>query len=526
MQTTRILFLCCIMASMFNACKNDETNPRPNILFIMSDDHAYQAISAYEHPIGALAPTPQIDRIAEEGMIFHNMYVANSICGPSRACIITGKFSHVNGFKNNGNRFDADQPTFPKMLQANGYQTAVVGKWHLKSQPQGFDYWQVLPGQGHYYNPVFHLPDDTVQIEGYVTDIITDLALEWLDENRDKSKPFLLMYQHKAPHREWLPAEKYLDLYHKIAFPEPHNLFDDHANMGTAAREAEMLISEHMALSSDNKIHPEVVTDKGFKPFLNWYHDAYHGNLDRMNASQRANWESVYEPIREAFKKSDLSGDALTSWKFQRYMQDYLACIKSVDDNVGRVLDYLETKGLDENTIVVYTSDQGFYLGEHGWFDKRFMYEESFRTPMLVKYPPKIQAGTETTALAQNIDFASTFLELAGLPIPADIQGISLVPLFEGNGITENWRTALYYHYYEFPSIHQAKRHYGIRTDRYKLIHFYNDIDEWELYDLQTDPAEMHNVIDREEYAQVQNDMHRKLDSLVQLFNDPIDILD
>jgi len=518
-RTVQILFFFSAIL-ILSAC--NQAIKQPNILFIMSDDHAYQAISAYGHPIGKLAPTPQIDRIAEEGMLFHNMYVANSICGPSRACIITGKYSHVNGFKNNGNRFNPDQPTFPKILQANGYQTAVVGKWHLKSKPQGFDYWQVLPGQGHYYNPDFLLPDDTVRIEGYVSDIITDLAIDWLD-TRNSDKPFMLMYQHKAPHREWLPAEEYLDLYHQVVFPEPENLFDTHENMGSAAREAEMLISKHMALSSDNKILPDVVTAKGFTPFLNWYHNAYHNNLDRMNTTQRQQWEAVFGPIREEFMEADVADDELTRWKFQRYMQDYLACIRSVDDNVGRMLEYLDANDLSDNTIVVYTSDQGFYLGEHGWFDKRFMYEESFRTPLVIKYPPKISAGTSTSLLSQNIDFAPTFLELAGIAIPDDLQGISLVPLFEGDGAAPEWRDALYYHYYEFPSIHQAKRHYGIRTERFKLIHFYNDVDEWELYDLEKDPAEMNNVVADAAYAEVLATMHHKLDSLITVTGDPIE---
>ncbi len=492
----------------------------PNIIFIMSDDHAYQAIGAYGHPISKLAPTPNIDRIAQEGMMFHNMFVANSICGPSRATIITGKFSHKNGFRNNGDLFDANQPTLPKYLQEAGYQTAVVGKWHLKSTPQGFDYWCVLPGQGRYYNPDFLTENDTIQIEGYVTDIITDLAIEWLDQKRDQSKPFLLLYQHKAPHREWLPPEEYLDYYHNVTFPEPPNLFDTHENMGTAARDAEMLISEHMALSMDNKIQPEILEEKEFKPFLNWYHSNYYENLDRMNSSQRESWENIYGPINEAFRENTPEEDELTRWKYQRYLQDYLGCIKSVDDNVGRILDYLRENGLEENTIVVYTSDQGFYLGEHGWFDKRFMYEESFQTPLLVKYPVIIPAGTTTDKFAQNIDFAPTFLELANVEIPKDMQGVSLVPVLKGEE-PEEWRTSLYYHYYEFPSIHMAKRHYGIRTERYKLIHFYNDIDEWELYDLRNDPSEMHNLIDHPDYQEIKNDLHRQLDSLMMLYDEP-----
>ncbi len=515
-----ILLIACIILVIAGCGETAKKVTPPNIIFIMSDDHAYQAISAYGHPISKLAPTPHIDRIAQEGMMFHNMFVANSICGPSRATIITGKFSHKNGFRNNGDTFDPDQPTLPKYLQKAGYQTAVVGKWHLKSTPQGFDYWCVLPGQGRYYNPDFLTESDTMQIEGYVTDIITDLAIEWLDQKRDQSKPFLLLYQHKAPHREWLPPEEYLDYYHDVVFPEPFNLFDTHKIMGTAARDAEMLISDHMALSADNKIQPKILEKKGFEPFLNWYHSTYRANLDRMNPSQRDNWENVYGPINEKFRDNTPEGDDLTRWKYQRYLQDYLACIKSVDDNVGRILDYLKENGLEENTIVVYTSDQGFYLGEHGWFDKRFMYEESFRTPLLVKYPAIISPGTTTDKFAQNIDFAPTFLELANLEVPEDMQGISLIPVLKGEE-PEEWRKSLYYHYYEFPSIHMAKRHYGIRTERYKLIHFYNDIDEWELYDLENDPSEMHNLIDHPDYQDIKADLHHQLDSLMILYDEP-----
>lgn len=505
------------LLSLLPACESGKQ--APNILFIMSDDHAWQAVSAYDHPIGELAPTPQIDRIADEGMIFHNMFVANSICGPSRACIITGKFSHINGFKNNGNNFNADQWTFPKVLQANGYQTAVVGKWHLKSEPQGFDFWQVLPGQGHYYNPDFVTPNGTVTVEGYVTDIITDLALGWLD-TISKDQPFLLLYQHKAPHREWLPGPDHLDLFHSVVFPEPENLFDSYEHMGQAAREAEMRISDHMALTSDNKIHPDIATEKGFEPFLSWYDQAYHNNLDRMTPEHRAQWEAVYGQINEAFKEADLTGDELTRWKFQRYLQDYLACIRSVDDNVGRVLTFLDERGLSDHTIVVYTSDQGFYLGEHGWFDKRFMYEESFRTPLVIRYPEMIPAGTQSKLLTQNIDFAATFLELAGIDVPEEVQGVSLLPIFRGSGQAEQWRQSLYYHYYEFPSIHMVKRHVGVRTDRYKLIHFYHDIQEWELYDLLEDPYEMQNVYDHPDYQDIQASLLKELDSLQKMYRE------
>jgi len=506
-----------------SACTQKQpATKQPNIVFILSDDHAYQAISAYHYPIGALAPTPNIDRLADEGMIFNRAFVTNSLCGPSRATIITGKFNHINGFMRNGDLFDPDQPTFPKMLQAAGYQTAVVGKWHLKSLPQGFNYWCVLPGQGHYYNPNFiKQPGDTVRIQGYVTDLIGDMALDWL-KNRDPEKPFLLMFQHKAPHREWLPPVRYLDRYHNTKFPLPDNFFDDHAGMGQAAREAEMLVSEHMGLSNDNKIDPEIVTETGHKPFLAWYPKAYRNNLARMTPEQRAEWDKVYQPINEAFRNNPPEGDSLAKWKYQRYMEDYLACIRAVDDNVGRILDYLKENDLDKNTIVVYTSDQGFYLGEHGWFDKRFIYEESFRTPLLIKYPEMIKPGTKNNDLVQNIDFAPTFLELAHAEIPEDLQGVSLLPLFRGNH-PDNWRTSLYYHYYEFPGIHMAKRHYGIRTDRYKLIHFYNDVDEWELYDLEKDPHEMHNVIGDPDYEMIKKDLTHQLDSLIRMYRDPLE---
>ncbi len=515
-----LLFIFILSVSERCTTKKKE-NKRPNIVFILSDDHGYQAISAYGHPIGKLAPTPNIDRLAQEGMIFDKAFVANSLCGPSRACIITGKHSHMNGFKNNGDRFNPDQQTFPKLLHDAGYQTAIIGKWHLKSRPQGFDYWSVLPGQGQYYNPDFIRQNgDTVRMEGYVTNIITDLALNWL-KKRDPSKPFLLMYQHKAPHREWLPDGPYLDLYHHTTFPMSDNFYDDHAHMGTAARDAEMLVTKHMALSSDLKLDPKIVTETGHKPFIKWYFHSYYNHMKRFTPEQRARWNEVYGPINEAFRENPPTGKALYQWKFQRYMQDYLACIRSVDDGVGKILDYLKENGLDDNTIVVYTSDQGFYLGEHGWFDKRFIYEESFRTPLLIRYPPMIKPGSRCESMVQNIDFAPTFLELAGLPVPKDIQGVSIVPVLKGEN-PPDWRKSLYYHYYEYPSIHMVKRHYGIRTSRYTLVHFYYDIDEWELYDLEKDPEEENNVIDDPDYQEVRKQLLSQLDSLVRVYKDPL----
>lgn len=514
------LLLTCLFGLFLFSCQEEkketpkEESP-PNILFIMTDDHAYQAISAYGSNRNK---TPHIDKIAEEGMRFDRAYVTNSICSPSRAVILTGKFSHLNGLRDNIQKFDSTQQTFPKLLQQAGYQTAVFGKWHLKSQPTGFDDWEVLPGQGDYYNPNFRTPSGVVKEKGYVTDIITDLSINWLAEKRDSTKPFMLMYQHKAPHREWLPPQEHLQTYKDKPIPEPASLFDDYANRGSAAKEAEMRLFDHMGYSNDTKIKPEILEKHGLKEFMNWYLWAYNHNYDQMNEEEKKNWDAIYGPINEAFDENPPKGDALTKWKYQRYMQDYLASVQSVDDNVGRMMEYLESAGLAENTIVVYTSDQGFYLGEHGWFDKRFMYEESFRTPLIVRWPGKVKAGSVNSDLVQNLDFAQTFLEACGAKIPTDMQGQSLLPLLK-NQKTE-WRDAIYYHYYEYPGIHAVKRHYGVRTNQYKLIHFYHDIDEWELYDLEKDPNEMNNVIDAAEYQEIKSDMLTRLAELQVQYQD------
>jgi arylsulfatase A-like enzyme len=522
---TQVLFLGAACASLFACQGNRAAAPdnagepvagqRPNIVFIMTDDHAYQAISAYG---SVLNETPNIDRIAREGMRFDRAYVSNSICSPSRAVILTGKHSHLNGVRDNIGAFDGTQQTLPKLLQQSGYETAMIGKWHLKSEPTGFDYWRVLPGQGAYYQPDFLTPKGRVRMQGYVTDLITDLALDWLSERRDPGKPFLLMYQHKAPHRAWMPSQDHLGAFMGTPLPEPDTLFDDYSGRGRAAAEAEMRIADHMALSVDNKLDPALVDEGGYSEFLEWYGRNHRRNLSRLTAEERQNWDAVYEPVGEAFRAADPRGDELTRWKYQRYMQDYLASIASVDDNIGRLLDYLEASGLADNTIVVYTSDQGFYLGEHGWFDKRFMYEQSFRTPLLVRWPGMVNAGTVNSELVQNLDFAPTLLEAAGATVPADMQGISMVPLLTGQG--GEWREALYYHYYEYPGIHAVKRHYGIATRRYKLIHFYHDVDEWELYDLQADPAELNNVFGQEPYAAIQARLESQLESLRRHYGD------
>lgn len=515
------------ISSLLSCVKNNKTNSsintqaeQPNIIFIMTDDHAYQAISAYG---SKLMNTPNIDRLANEGMLFNKGYVTNSICSPSRAVALTGKFSHLNGVRDNLDVFDSTQVTFPKILQESGYETAIVGKWHLKSEPTGFDYWKVLPDQGHYYDPEFRTPQGIVKEEGYVTDVTTDLAINYLDSIRNQEKPFLLMYHHKAPHRQWWPSTEDLEAFKDAEIPSPATLYDTYVNRGTAAKEAEMRIGDHMALSADNKIHPEVLAKMNLVEFLDWYESAYLERYNRLDEEEKQKWDAVYGPINEDFEKNIPSGKGLTFWKYQRYMQDYLASLKSVDRNIGRLLDYLDKNELKNNTIVIYTSDQGFYLGEHGWFDKRFMYEPSFRTPLIIRYPTLIEAGSVNNDLVQNIDFAPTFLDLAGTKIPHDMQGMSLLPLFSNDN--SKWRDALYYHYYEYPGIHMVKRHFGVRTKRYKLIHFYYDVDEWELYDLEKDPQEMNNIYDNPDYAEVRKQMHKRLEELRILYKDNSDSL-
>lgn len=472
---------------------------KPNIVFIMSDDHAYQAISAYGH---GLNKTPNIDRIAKEGAIFKRGCVTNSICAPSRAVMLTGKHSHVNGKVDNIQGFDWNQDNFAKQLQKAGYTTAMIGKIHINGLPQGFDYSNVLPGQGQYYNPDFIENGKKKRYKGYCTKITTDIAMDWLENKRDKSKPFLMLYHQKAPHRTWMPEKKYFKLFDDKTFTPPANFFDNYDKRPAAAMH-EMGIYEHMDLVYDLKMldkEGEIKTK---------YRRFAQNMYDRMDDQQRADWDAYYDPIIKKFKADKLKGKELALWKYDRYMKDYLRTIQSVDDGVGEVLDYLEKNGLAENTIVVYTSDQGFYLGEHGWFDKRFMYEESFRTPMLMKYPKEIKKGTVITNLVQNLDFAPTFLDYAGAKIPEDIQGDSFRNLVSGK--SDKWREVSYYTYYEYPGEHRVNRHYGISTDRYKLIHFYYDLDKWELYDLKKDPTEMNNVYDDPSYADVRKDMHKKM---------------
>ncbi len=492
---------------------------RPNIVFLFTDDHAPHAIGAYGGPLRSLNPTPNIDRLAAEGMLFRRSFCTNSICGPSRAVILTGKHSHRNGFMQNGNRFDGSQPTFPKMLRAVGYETAMIGKWHLGSDPQGFDFWSVLPGQGDYYNPDFLTPKGRVRVEGYVTDLITDMALDWLKAKREDKKPFLLMCQHKAPHRNWMPPLRHLSLYDDVTVPEPDTLFDRFEDNASAARFQEMEIDRHMDLVCDLFASPEpgwdLASSKGTDK-------SGQRNLAKMTEAQLAAWNRAFGPKNAAFRKAGLEGQELVRWKYQRYLKNYLRCVRGVDDGIGRILAYLEESGLAENTVVVYSSDQGFYLGDHGWYDKRWMYEESLAMPLVIRWPGVTAPASECDAMVQNVDYAETFLEMAGAKIPGDMQGRSLVPLLRGR-TPEDWRDSIYYHYYEYPSVHMVPRHYGIRTERYKLMHFYQ-FNEWELYDLKTDPDERTNLFGREDQAELVRSLRKRLDALRDHYGDESDV--
>ncbi|MAF23893.1 MAG: sulfatase [Roseibacillus sp.] len=466
---------------------------RPNILLIFTDDHCEQALSAYDP---SRITTPHMDRIANGGMRFNRCYVTNSICGPSRAVILTGKYSHLNGFIRNGNTFDGTQQTFPKILREAGYTTAMLGKWHLKSTPTGFDHYEVLIGQGPYYNPPmkYRQADGTPaqrKHTGYTTDIIVDLTLEWLKESRDKEKPFMLMTQHKAPHRNWQPGPKYLNWLDDKTIPEPETLWDDYEGRTSAASEQTMTIRKHLS-GNDLKMGPP----RG------------------LNSEQAAKWNAAYGPKNEAFKKaqSGMSEKEIIQWKYQRYVKDYLRCVKSVDDGIGRILDYLEESGLAKNTIVIYSSDQGWYLGEHGWYDKRWMYEESLKTPLLIRWPGVVKPGSVNEDIVSNLDFAETFLDAAGVEVPADMQGRSLVPVLKGK-TPDDWRKSFYYHYYEFPGAHSVARHFGVTTGEHKLIHFYHK-DEWELFDLSKDPEELRSVYGDASYAGVEAALKKELERL------------
>lgn len=472
---------------------------KPNIILIVSDDHSYQSISAYG---SKLMDTPNIDRIADEGVLFNKAYVTNSICGPSRAVILTGKHSHKNGFKDNETSdFDTSQDLFVKRLQAEGYETAWIGKYHLGDKPEGFDYWEILPGQGSYFNPDFITMDGSrKRYEGYVSDVIEDVAEKWLDE-RDESKPFCLIIGHKATHRTWMPDTVDLGLFDGVEFPLPDTFYDDYRNR-QAAKVQDMSIAETMQLAYDLKMYPE---------------DTKDNNVTRMNASQRKKYKDYYNPIQAEFEAQQLTGRSLAEWKFQRYMRDYLATAASLDRNIGRTLDYLDQNKLAENTVLIYMSDQGFFMGEHGWFDKRFMYEESFRTPMVMRYPGVVKPGTQSQHLVMNLDIAPTLLDIAGVAVPPDMQGESFLPLLTDK--SAKGRKAIYYHYYENGE-HAVSPHFGIKTERYKLIRFYKRVESWELYDLKKDPQEMDNLYGSKKYRKVQNELKTQLRDLIGQYED------
>lgn len=502
MNKTHYLIPLAAIPFTLTGCCHSNKEARPNVIFILSDDHTWQSIGAYGSLYESVDPTPNIDRLAEEGALFRNAFCTNSISGPSRASIITGKYSHANGFfKNVGAApFDSTQITFPMMLHDHGYTTSLFGKWHLESTPQGFDHYKIHVGQGQYWDPVWIEDGERYKDKGYATTLTADSALEWL-ESRDKEKPFCMLLHFKAPHRPWNPEPKYEHIYDNVTMPYPETFDDDYGTREQTAGNTEMTIEHHLTPGDLKVSAPE-----------------------GLNAMEAKKWSTLGQKGEFWTPSDTLSGHALKQWKYQRYVKDYLATAKSVDDQVGRLMQYLKDNGLDENTIVIYCGDQGFYLGEHGWFDKRFMYEESMHTPLVMRLPDdfKTKAKGDIPEMVQNIDYAPTFLDLAGAEIPEDIHGVSLLPLLKGEKPAD-WRKSLYYHFYEYPAEHMVKRHYGVRTERYKLIHFYNDIDAWELYDLQEDPKEMNNLFGKEGYEQITEDLMQELHRLQAQYKDPIE---
>jgi len=502
---------------------------QPNIIFIMSDDHSQRAISAYGNN---LIQTPNIDRIANEGVIFQNSFVANSICGPSRAIMLTGKHSHINGFKDNHSRFNGSQPTYPQYLQQAGYQTAVVGKWHLGSDPVGFDYWEILRGQGFYYSPVFitnkankksikkEVRDklgniSKIELENtytgaYATTKTGDLALDFL-QSRDKSKPFAMIYNHKAPHRNWMPNVDDLGIVDTKHLKVPNNFYDNYHNRPAAKLQA--LEINDMYLSYDLKLSQQDY--QGDLTDINQGWPAQWKKLyNRMTQVQQHKWDAYYQVLNKEYQLVKSNNKALLEWRYRRYMHDYLSSIHSMDKDIGRILDYLDQQNLTNDTIVVYTSDQGFFIGEHGWFDKRFMYEETMRTPLVIRYPEKIKPGQKIHQMVQNIDYAPTLLDFAGINPPEDIQGLSLKSLLTKQQPIK--RDALYYHYYEgIEKEHKVSKHEGIRTNDHKLIHFKDvGVDHFELFDLNKDPSEMVNIFNNPKFRTTQDELLSKLEQL------------
>lgn len=540
--------LSCIAATAQAQQKAAAATQRPNIVYIMCDDHAFQCISAYGSPISKLAPTPNIDRIAERGMRFDRAFVENSLSTPSRACLMTGLYSNQNGQRQLGEGIDTTRTFFTEQLQQAGYQTAVVGKWHMGCDPKGFDYYHIYNDQGQYYNPQYRGTDTDgkyIVEEGYSTDLTTDHALSFI-EHRDTNKPFCLLLHHKAPHRNWLANTKYFGLYDNVNFPMPETFYDDYETRGSAVRTQKMSVTKDMRWEQDFKV-PEMLDTANADSWDSYL--SLMNEVNRMNPEQRIAWGKYYFPRNRRLLEARLTGKELDEWKYQNYIRDYMSVIKSVDESVGRVLDYLDSHGLTDNTIIVYTSDQGFYMGEHGWFDKRFMYEESLRTPLLIAYPGHIQPGSVCNKLVQNIDYAPTFLDLAGISKPKELPGRSLTPLFKAGDKVKGWRNSIYYHYYDYPTYHMVRKHDGVRTDRYKLIHFYGEggldavkenkyqrqpgtrehgcmtyltslgyfepkdsaVNYNELYDLQADPHELNNLYGKPGYEKITKQLQKQL---------------
>lgn len=540
--------LSCIAATAQAQQKAAATTQRPNIVYIMCDDHAFQCISAYGSPISKLAPTPNIDRIAERGMRFDRAFVENSLSTPSRACLMTGLYSNQNGQRQLGEGIDTTRTFFTEQLQQAGYQTAVVGKWHMGCDPNGFDYYHIYNDQGQYYNPQYRGTDTDgkyIVEEGYSTDLTTDHALSFI-EHRDTNKPFCLLLHHKAPHRNWLANTKYFGMYDNVTFPMPETFYDDYETRGSAVRTQKMSVTKDMRWEQDFKV-PEMLDTANADSWDSYL--SLMNEVNRMNPEQRIAWGKYYFPRNRRLLEARLTGKELDEWKYQNYIRDYMSVIKSVDESVGRVLDYLDSHGLTDNTIIVYTSDQGFYMGEHGWFDKRFMYEESLRTPLLIAYHGHIQPGTVCNKLVQNIDYAPTFLDLAGISKPKDLPGRSLTPIFKAGDKVKGWRNSIYYHYYDYPTYHMVRKHDGVRTDRYKLIHFYgaggldavkenkyqrqpgtrehgcmtyltslgyfepkdSAVNYNELYDLQADPHELNNLYGKPGYEKITKQLQKQL---------------
>lgn len=540
--------LSCIAATAQAQQKAAAATQRPNIVYIMCDDHAFQCISAYGSPISKLAPTPNIDRIAERGMRFDRAFVENSLSTPSRACLMTGLYSNQNGQRQLGEGIDTTRTFFTEHLQQAGYQTAVVGKWHMGCDPKGFDYYHIYNDQGQYYNPQYRGTDTDgkyIVEEGYSTDLTTDHALSFI-EHRDTNKPFCLLLHHKAPHRNWLANTKYFGMYDNVTFPMPETFYDDYETRGSAVRTQKMSVTKDMRWEQDFKV-PEMLDTANADSWDSYL--SLMNEVNRMNPEQRIAWGKYYFPRNRRLLEARLTDKELDEWKYQNYIRDYMSVIKSVDESVGRVLDYLDSHGLTDNTIIVYTSDQGFYMGEHGWFDKRFMYEESLRTPLLIAYPGHIQPGTVCNKLVQNIDYAPTFLDLAGVSKPKELPGRSLTPLFKAGDKVKGWRNSIYYHYYDYPTYHMVRKHDGVRTDRYKLIHFYGEggldavkenkyqrqpgtrehgcmtyltslgyfepkdsaVNYNELYDLQADPHELNNLYGKPGYEKITKQLQKQL---------------